>query len=194
MGAAGIVLSGKQRFSMEDMFKAASGEDVSTPKGKPVYQGRPIAPVDPRQIQDRPITKAEPTQKGLIQEIVTAGQSTRVSIDRDEITDDKVKQRIDELKGFGPGKKVEKLAYVLQKGGKDLLNSLDESEIENVNNVLNAGIKNISGQLADGLKDRESLAQDIVDGRIKIDYKVGKGGKITPTGKKLLYLLLIKKL
>jgi hypothetical protein len=184
MGAAGIVISGKERFSMEDMFKAASGEDVSTPKGKPVYQGRPIAPVDPRQIQDRPITKAEPTQKGLIQEIVTAGQSTRVSIDRDEITDDKVKQRIDELKGFGPGKKVEKLAYVLQKGGKDLLNSLDESEIENVNNVLNAGIKNISGQLADGLKDRESLAQDIVDGRIKIDYKVGKGGKITPTGKK----------
>ena len=184
MGAAGIVISGKQRFSMEDMFKAASGEDVSAPKGKPVYQGRPIAPVDPRQIQDRPITKAESTQKGLIQEIVTAGQSTRVSIDRDEITDDKVKQRIDELKGFGPGKKVEKLAYVLQKGGKDLLNSLDESEIENVNNVLNAGIKNISGQLADGLKDRESLAQDIVDGRIKIDYKVGKGGKITPTGKK----------
>lgn len=184
MGAAGIVLSGKERFSMEDMFKAASGEDVSTPKGKPVYQGRPIAPVDPRQIQDRPITKAEPTQKGLIQEIITAGQSTRVSIDRSEIEDDKVKQRIDELKGFGPGKKVEKLAYVLQKGGKDLLNSLDESEVENVNNVLNAGIKNISGQLADGLKDRESLAQDIVDGRIKIDYKVGKGGKITPTGKK----------
>ena len=115
MGAAGIVLSGKQRFSMEDMFKAASGEDVSTPKGKPVYQGRPIAPVDPRQIQDRPITKAEPTQKGLIQEIVTAGQSTRVSIDRDEITDDKVKQRIDELKGFGPGKKSRKVSICITK-------------------------------------------------------------------------------
>ena len=195
MGAAGIVLSGKQRFSMEDMFKAASGEDVSTSKGKPVYQGRPIAPVDPRQIEDRPITKAEPTQKGLIQEILTGGQSKRVSINRDEITDDKVKQRIDELKGFGPvGKKVEKLAYVLQKGGKDLLNSLDESEVENVNNVLNAGIKNISSQLGDGLKDRKSLAQDIVDGRIKINYKVGEGGKITPTGKKTTFSITDKEI
>ena len=81
-----------------------------------------------------------------------------------------------------------------KKGGKDLLNSLDESEIENVNNVLNAGIKNISSQLGDGLKDRKSLAQDIVDGRIKINYKVGEGGKITPTGKKTTFSITDKEI
>ena len=181
MGAAGILISGKERFSMEEMFANLQDEDAPrTKKGKPVYEGRPIAPVLAEQIEDKPTTKAEPTQKGL----VTAGQSLQVSIDRDEVTDDKLKQTINELKEFGPGKKVEKLSYVLQKGGNDLLNSLDESDLENVNNTLRAGIKNISGQLADGLKDRENLAKDVVDGRIKIDYQIGKGGKISPIGKK----------
>jgi mRNA-degrading endonuclease RelE of RelBE toxin-antitoxin system len=185
MGAAGILISGKERFSMEEMFANLKDKDAPrTKKGKPVYEGRPIAPVLAEQIEDKPTRKAEPTQKGLVQEIVTAGQSLQVSVDRDEVTDDKLKQTINELKGFGPGKKVEKLSYVLQKGGNDLLNSLDESDLENVNNTLKAGIKNISGQLADGLKDRENLAKDVVDGRIKIDYQIGKGGKISPIGKK----------
>ena len=58
-----------------------------------------------------------------------------------------------------------------QYDGNDLLNSLDESDLENVNNTLKAGIKNISGQLADGLKDRENLAKDVVDGISDLTYK-----------------------
>ena len=184
MGAAGIVISGKQRFSMEDMFKAASGEDVSTPKGKPTSDLGDVLfeEISPELKEIKKPLDAEPSTKGYLNEIITGGTGdNEVIVNRNEIKGDNYKNLQNLIKTteqFGDGNKVEKLSSILEKEGKNLLPNLNEEELNTLNKELSSGLKYLNVDLSNIIDKRKNLAQDIVDKKIKINYRKDRTGKI----------------
>ncbi len=186
MGSVGVLRSGEaqQKASMEDMFKAARGEDISKPKGKPASDlgGVLFEDISPELRETKESLDAEPSTKGYLNEVISGGTGiNEVAVNRNEIKGDNYKNLqnlIKRTEQFGDANKVEKLSFILEKEGKNILPNLNEEELNALNKELSSGLKYLNVDLSNAIDKRKNLAQDVVDKKIKINYRKDRSGKI----------------
>ena len=117
--------------------------------------------------------------KGFVSELLSPRKAGRGAVPREDIEDKKLKTLVNRLDKFGTGRQGEKLVATLQQGGKDFVDSLEPEQRDKINKVLKGAIGNINKDVLDVVKNPDNLIEDVLAGKISIDYEVDKGsGKI----------------
>ena len=160
-------------------------EEADTKKkeytGKPLYRQLPTE----QQETDIVLRKAEPSLSGFVSELLSPRKAGRAAVPREEIEDKKLKTLVNKLDKFGPGRQAEKLVATLQQGGKDFVDSLEPEQRDKINSVLKGAIGNINKDVLDVVKNPDNLIEDVLAGKISIDYEIDKGsGKIATPHRK----------
>ena len=166
--------------SMLEAEEAAGKKKEYT--GKPLYRQLPAAQEGVEDIVLRP---EEPTMKGFVSELLSPRKAGRGAVPREDIEDKKLKTLVNRLDKFGAGRQGEKLVATLQQGGKDFVDSLEPEQRDKINSVLKGAIGNINKDVLDVVKNPDNLIEDVLAGKISIDYEVDRGsGKIATPHRK----------
>ena len=123
--------------------------------------------------------QAKPTIKGYVKEILSSGTDKIKSVPIDKVKNETDKALIRKQRKFEPGRQLEKLASTLKYGGKKLIKSLSSKDKESINDMLLGGIELINKDILGVVKDSDNVINDFVTGKLSLDYKTGKTGKIT---------------
>ena len=185
VGLRQAVIEGKP--GVEVVTKSMLKEEEAAKKrkeytGKPLYRQLPAAQEGVEDIVLRP---EEPTMKGFVSELLSPRKAGRGAVPREDIEDKKLKTLVNRLDKFGAGRQGEKLVATLQQGGKDFVDSLEPEQRDKINSVLKGAIGNINKDVLDVVKNPDNLIEDVLAGKISIDYEVDRGsGKIATPHRK----------